>query len=50
MEQVNQELGQVMNELRNASLDNQESKRQLQRKELLEKLCRLYPESVVRKK
>ncbi|XP_028286326.1 structural maintenance of chromosomes protein 1B [Parambassis ranga] len=46
MEKVNQELGQVMSELRNASLDNQESKRQLQRKELLEKLCRLYPESV----
>ncbi|XP_047453101.1 structural maintenance of chromosomes protein 1B [Mugil cephalus] len=45
-ELVNQELGQVMEELGNARLDRQESKRQLQRKELLEKLRRLYPETV----
>uniref|UniRef100_A0A3Q3WRR2 Structural maintenance of chromosomes protein n=1 Tax=Mola mola TaxID=94237 RepID=A0A3Q3WRR2_MOLML len=44
--EVNQELGQVLEELRNARLDSQESRRQLQRKELLEKLCRLYPEAV----
>lgn len=37
----------MLEELRNARLDNHESKRQLQRKELLEKLCRLYPEAVV---
>ncbi|XP_044213194.1 structural maintenance of chromosomes protein 1B isoform X1 [Thunnus albacares] len=43
---VNQELGQVLEELGNACLDSQESKRQLQRKELLEKLRRLYPEAV----
>ncbi|XP_069018396.1 structural maintenance of chromosomes protein 1B [Embiotoca jacksoni] len=45
-EELNQELGQVMEELGNARLDSQESKRQLQRKELLEKLRRLYPETV----
>ncbi|XP_036962606.1 structural maintenance of chromosomes protein 1B isoform X2 [Acanthopagrus latus] len=45
-EEVNQELGQVLEELGNARLDSQESGRQLQRKELLEKLRRLYPESV----
>lgn len=47
-EEVTQDLGQVLEELRNARLDSHESKRQLQRKELLEKLFRLYPESVVR--
>lgn len=47
-EEVTQELGQVLEELRNARLDSQESRRQLQRKELLEKLCRLFPEVVVR--
>ena len=46
--EVDQELGQVREELRNARLDSQESTRQLQRRELLEKLCRLYPEAVVR--
>ncbi|XP_029697016.1 structural maintenance of chromosomes 1B isoform X2 [Takifugu rubripes] len=45
-EKVAQELSQVLEELRNARLDNHESKRQLQRKELLEKLSRLYPEAV----
>ncbi|XP_073327965.1 structural maintenance of chromosomes protein 1B [Pagrus major] len=45
-EEVNQELGQVLEELGNACLDSQESRCQLQRKELLEKLRRLYPESV----
>lgn len=38
----------MLEELGNARLDSQESRRQLQRKELLEKLRRLYPESVVR--
>ncbi|KAM4573899.1 structural maintenance of chromosomes protein 1B [Odontesthes bonariensis] len=45
-QEVNQELGQVMEELGNARLDSHESKRQLRRRELLEKLCRLYPEAV----
>ncbi|XP_059191637.1 structural maintenance of chromosomes protein 1B [Centropristis striata] len=45
-EEVNQELGQVLEELGNARLDSQESRRQLQRKELLEKLRRLFPETV----
>ncbi len=45
--EVNEELGQVLEELSNARLDSQESRRQLQRKELLEKLRRLYPEAVV---
>ncbi|XP_034541562.1 structural maintenance of chromosomes protein 1B [Notolabrus celidotus] len=44
--EVNQELGQVLEELGNARLDSQESRRQLQRKELLERLRRLYPETV----
>lgn len=47
-EEVNQELGQVLEELGNARLDSQESSWQKQRKELLEKLRRLYPETVVR--
>lgn len=47
-EEVTQELDQVLEELGNARLDSQESKRQLQRKELLEKLFRLCPETVVR--
>lgn len=47
-EEVTQELSQVLEKLRNARLDNHESKRQLQRKELLEKLFRLYPKAVVR--
>lgn len=46
-EVVTQELGQVLEELRNAGLDSHESKKQLQRKELLEKLLQLYPEAVV---
>lgn len=47
-EEVNRELGQVLEELGNARLDSQENRRQLRRKELLERLRRLYPESVVR--
>ncbi len=47
IKEVNQDLGQVLEELSNARLDSQESKRRLQRKELLEKLRRLYPETVV---
>ncbi len=47
IKEVNQDLGQVLEELSNARLDSQESKRHLQRKELLEKLRRLYPETVV---
>ncbi|KAM6973344.1 structural maintenance of chromosomes protein 1B [Aplochiton taeniatus] len=45
-EEVNQELGEVLQELGNASLASQESKRQQQRKELLESLRRLYPDTV----
>ncbi|KAM9352307.1 structural maintenance of chromosomes protein 1B [Symphorus nematophorus] len=45
-EEVNQELGAVLEELGNARLDSQENRRQLQRRELLEKLRRLYPETV----
>ncbi|XP_013884805.1 structural maintenance of chromosomes protein 1B [Austrofundulus limnaeus] len=44
--EVNEELGEVMEELRNARLDSHESKRQQRRRELLEKLHRLYPETV----
>ncbi|KAF6721532.1 Structural maintenance of chromosomes protein 1B [Oryzias melastigma] len=44
--EVNHELTQVMEELGNARLDNHESKRHLQRRELLDKLCRLFPETV----
>lgn len=47
-EEVNQELGQVLEELGNAHLDSQESRSQLKRKELLDRLRRLYPEAVVR--
>ena len=46
--EVNQEMGQVLEELGNARLYTHESRRQLQRKEMREKLHRLYPESVVR--
>ncbi|XP_045892216.1 structural maintenance of chromosomes protein 1B [Micropterus dolomieu] len=45
-EEVNLELGQVLEELGNARLDSQESRNQLQRKELLERLRRLYPDTV----
>uniref|UniRef100_A0A8D3CQN5 Structural maintenance of chromosomes protein n=1 Tax=Scophthalmus maximus TaxID=52904 RepID=A0A8D3CQN5_SCOMX len=45
-EEVNGELGRVLEELGNARLDSQESRRQLKRKELLEKLHRLYPDTV----
>ncbi|XP_060892004.1 structural maintenance of chromosomes protein 1B [Labrus mixtus] len=44
--EVNQELGQLLEELGNARLDSQESRRQVQRKELLERLHRLYPDTV----
>ncbi|XP_061750436.1 structural maintenance of chromosomes protein 1B [Nerophis ophidion] len=44
--EVNLELGQVMEELRIARLENHENKYQLQRKEMLDKLRRLFPESV----
>ncbi|KAK2880477.1 structural maintenance of chromosomes protein 1B [Channa argus] len=44
--EVNQELGQVLEELGNARMHSQETRRQMQRKELLERLLRLYPESV----
>lgn len=47
-QEVNKELSQVLEELGNARLDRHESRRQLQRKELLEKLRRLYPNTVVR--
>lgn len=45
--ELDQELVQVMEELQNARLDSHETKRQLKRRELLEKLHRLYPETVV---
>ncbi|XP_071375604.1 structural maintenance of chromosomes protein 1B [Centroberyx affinis] len=45
-EEVNQELGQVLEELGNARLDSQESRRHQQRKEVLERLHRLYPETL----
>ncbi|XP_056242225.1 structural maintenance of chromosomes protein 1B [Seriola aureovittata] len=45
-EEVNQELSQVLEELGSARVDSQESRRQLQRKELLEKLRRFYPDTV----
>lgn len=45
---MNQELGQVLEELGNARMDSHESHLQLQRKELLEKLRRLFPDRVVR--
>ncbi|XP_022611922.1 structural maintenance of chromosomes protein 1B-like [Seriola dumerili] len=45
-EEVNQELSQVLEELGSARVDSQESRRQLQRKELLERLRRFYPDTV----
>ncbi|XP_029010359.1 structural maintenance of chromosomes protein 1B isoform X2 [Betta splendens] len=45
-EEVNRELGQVMEDLGNARLYSLESTRQQQRKDLLDKLRRLYPETV----
>ncbi|KAK5866917.1 hypothetical protein PBY51_011450 [Eleginops maclovinus] len=44
--EVNQELGKVLEELGNARLDSQESRRMLRRKEMLDRLRRLYPETV----
>lgn len=38
----------MLEELGNARMDSHESRLQLQRKELLEKLRRLFPDSVVR--
>ncbi|XP_008409065.1 structural maintenance of chromosomes protein 1B [Poecilia reticulata] len=45
-EEAKQELDQVMEELRSARLDSHETRRQQQRRELLEKLRRLYPQTV----
>ncbi|XP_075945914.1 structural maintenance of chromosomes protein 1B [Anarhichas minor] len=45
-EELKQELGEVLEELGNAHLDSQESRSQQRRKELLEKLHRLFPETV----
>ncbi|KAM6926349.1 structural maintenance of chromosomes protein 1B [Lycodopsis pacificus] len=45
-EELQQELGQVLVELGNAHLDSHESRSQQRRKELLEKLHRLFPETV----
>uniref|UniRef100_A0A3B3VB07 Structural maintenance of chromosomes protein n=1 Tax=Poecilia latipinna TaxID=48699 RepID=A0A3B3VB07_9TELE len=45
-EELKQELDQVMEELRSARLDSHETRRQQQRRELLEKLRRLYPQTV----
>ncbi|NP_001098324.1 meiosis-specific cohesin subunit SMC1 beta [Oryzias latipes] len=44
--EVNHELTQVMEELGNARLDSHESRRQLQRRKLLENFVRLFPENV----
>ncbi|XP_061532831.1 structural maintenance of chromosomes protein 1B [Phycodurus eques] len=44
--QVNEELNQVLEQLGDARLHSQESKRQLQRKEILDKMHRLFPEMV----
>ncbi|KAM9815022.1 structural maintenance of chromosomes protein 1B [Syngnathus typhle] len=44
--QVNEELEQVLKQLGNARLDSQESNRQRQRKDILEKMCRLFPDTV----
>lgn len=46
--EVNAQLGQVLDQLRTARLDRQDSRRQVQRREQLEKLRRLYPKDVVR--
>ncbi|KAJ3596323.1 hypothetical protein NHX12_002732, partial [Muraenolepis orangiensis] len=44
--EVEEELGQVLEELGDARLDHQESRQQQRRKELLENLQRLYPDGV----
>lgn len=46
-EEVNQELGEVLEELRTAGLESHESRRQLRRKEILEKMHRRHPQGVV---
>ncbi|KAJ8262037.1 hypothetical protein GJAV_G00161370 [Gymnothorax javanicus] len=45
-EEVNQELGEVLGQLQNARIDNQESRRQQRRQEVLDNLKRLYPEAL----
>ncbi|XP_077373299.1 structural maintenance of chromosomes protein 1B [Festucalex cinctus] len=44
--QVNEELGQVLEQLGDARLDSQESKRERKRKEMLEKMHRLFSDGV----
>ena len=46
-EKLNQEMGEVMGVLQNARMDNQESRRQQRRQEVLDSLKRLYPETLV---
>ena len=48
-QEVEQELGEVLEELGHARLDHHETRRQQQRKELLGNLLRLYPDTVVRR-
>ncbi|KAJ8381995.1 hypothetical protein SKAU_G00027730 [Synaphobranchus kaupii] len=45
-EEVNRELGEVLGELQNARMDNQESRRQQRRQEVLDSLKRLYPDTL----
>ncbi|KAG7257583.1 hypothetical protein CRUP_037398 [Coryphaenoides rupestris] len=49
-QEVEQELGQVLEELGNARLDHQESWREQQRKETLQNMRRMYPNDVVRRR
>ncbi|XP_035280729.1 structural maintenance of chromosomes protein 1B isoform X1 [Anguilla anguilla] len=44
--EVNQELGEVLRELQDARMDNQESRRQQRRQEVLDSLKRLYPDTM----
>ncbi|XP_062941053.1 structural maintenance of chromosomes protein 1B-like [Cynocephalus volans] len=46
MSEVNEELDRIGSELQNAGIDNQEGRRQQKRAEILDRLKRLYPDSV----
>uniref|UniRef100_A0AAR2K081 SMC hinge domain-containing protein n=1 Tax=Pygocentrus nattereri TaxID=42514 RepID=A0AAR2K081_PYGNA len=46
MQELNEELVNVLGELQNARVDSQENRRQQRRDEVLESLCRLYPDVV----
>ena len=47
MQELNEELVKVLGELQSARIDSQENRRQQRRDEVLESLCRLYPDVVV---